>query len=128
MVNVSIVASGTRGDVQPYVALGQGLQQAGYRVRVLTNENFEQLVTEAGLDFASTGENIEAILQSEEWRKTTESGNFLKILGKMQSEMKRHADRIEQTIGVVLCIDHMRDDDLARVQAINERAHQGRLS
>src|SRR5205085_2394969 len=98
MVNVSIVASGTRGDVQPYVALGQGLQQAGYRVRVLTNENFESLVTEAGLGFASTGENIEAIIQSEEWRKTTESGNFIKILGKMQSEMKRHATRLAQTI------------------------------
>ncbi|MBA3872520.1 MAG: glycosyltransferase family 1 protein [Anaerolineae bacterium] len=98
MVNVSIVASGTRGDVQPYVALGQGLQQVGYRVRVLTNENFESLVTEAGLGFASTGENIEAIIQSEEWRKTTESGNFIKILGKMQSEMKRHAARIAQTL------------------------------
>lgn len=96
MVNVSIVASGTRGDVQPYIALGAGLQQAGNNVRLLASENFEPLVVEAGLDFASTGENIEAILQSEEWRKTTESGNFLTILAKMQSEMKKRAAGIAQ--------------------------------
>ena len=98
MVNVSIVASGTRGDVQPYIALGQGLQQAGYAVRLLASENFEVLATEAGLGFASTGENIEAIIQSEEWRKTTESGNFLSILAKMQSEMKKHAVRLAQVM------------------------------
>ena len=98
MINVSIVASGTRGDVQPYIALGRGLQQAGYTVRLLASENFESLATEAGIGFASTGENIEAILQSEDWRKTTESGNFLSILGKMQSEMKKHAVRLAQVM------------------------------
>ncbi|MCA0455376.1 MAG: glycosyltransferase [Chloroflexi bacterium] len=98
MVNVSIVTAGSRGDVQPYVALGHGLQQAGYKVRILANENFESLVTESGLDFDSIGENIEAITQTEEWRKTIESGNFLKILAKMQSEMKRHAAKSARII------------------------------
>lgn len=91
MVTISIVASGTRGDVQPYVALGKGLKDAGYSVRLLASDDFEQLVTEAGLTFASTGESVEAVLQSDEWRKVTESGNFLKILAKMQAEMKHRA-------------------------------------
>jgi sterol 3beta-glucosyltransferase len=97
-VEIAIVASGTRGDVQPYVALGSGLKAAGYNVRVLTSENFESLVAGAGLGFASTGENIEDIIQSEEWRKTTESGNFLAILARMQSEMKRHAANVAQKL------------------------------
>ncbi len=29
------MASGTRGDVQPMTALGQGLQAAGHRVRMI---------------------------------------------------------------------------------------------
>jgi sterol 3beta-glucosyltransferase len=62
MTTISIVASGTRGDVQPYVALGKGLAAAGYRVRVLASSNFEGLVTSAGLEFGSTGENIEEIV------------------------------------------------------------------
>lgn len=96
MVTISIVASGTRGDVQPYVALGQGLKAAGYDVRLLANENFESLVTGAGLSFYSSGASIEAIIQSDEWRKTVESGNFLSILTRMQSEMKRHAAAMAQ--------------------------------
>jgi sterol 3beta-glucosyltransferase len=91
MTQITIVASGSRGDVQPYVALGKGLKDAGYAVRLLASENFESLATEAGLAFASTGVSIEQIAQSDEWRAVLESGNFITILGKMQSEMKRHA-------------------------------------
>lgn len=89
MSTIAIVTSGSRGDVQPYVALGKGLARSGYRVRVLASSNFEALVTSAGLEFGSTGENIEEIIQSEAWRKTLENGNFLTILGQMQAEMKR---------------------------------------
>ena len=85
---ISIVGSGSRGDVQPYLALGKGLQAAGYSVRLLTSDDFETLVTEAGLDFGSTGEGAQARVQSKEWRETLDGGNFLKILSKMRAEMK----------------------------------------
>lgn len=91
MSEITIVASGTRGDVQPYIALGKGLKDAGYRVRLLTNDNFETLVTDAGLAFHSIGESVETRLQSDEWRKILETGNFLKILSQMRKEMKREA-------------------------------------
>lgn len=89
MSRIAIVASGTRGDVQPYVALGKGLQEAGFSVRVLTGNSFEWLVREAGLDYGSTGESVEAMLETEAWRKRVESGNFLRILSGMREEMKR---------------------------------------
>ena len=98
MVEIAIVASGTRGDVQPYIALGQGLHKAGYRVRLLTSDNFATLAADAGLAFASTGESIEATLQSEEWRKTIQSGNFLAILKKMRTEMQRGAAGVAQRL------------------------------
>jgi sterol 3beta-glucosyltransferase len=91
MTRITIVASGTRGDVQPYVALGKGLKDAGYPVRLLASENYATLAADAGLDFASTGISIEEITQRDEWRAVTESGNFIRILGKMQREMKRYA-------------------------------------
>jgi sterol 3beta-glucosyltransferase len=91
MTTISIVASGTRGDVQPYAALGKGLKEAGYHVRVLTSDNFASLVTDAGLEFCSTGMSVEERIQTDEWRKALDSGNFLNILKGMQAEMKRSA-------------------------------------
>ena len=47
---ITILTSGTRGDIQPLVALGLGLQLRGYAVRVLTHEPFRQMIAEHGLE------------------------------------------------------------------------------
>ena len=36
-MRIAIIASGSRGDVEPYVALGKGLQAAGHVVRLVTH-------------------------------------------------------------------------------------------
>ncbi len=98
MQNISIVASGSRGDVQPYVALGKGLRNAGYSVRLLTSDDFEALVTEAGLGFASTGSSTQDRVQGEEWQQVMESGNFLKIMAKMRTELKKAGAKMAQKL------------------------------
>jgi sterol 3beta-glucosyltransferase len=99
MTEIAIFASGTRGDVQPYVALGKGLKDAGYTVRILSSDNFEMLVTEAGLTFCSMGISNEEIIQSDEWRGLVDSGNFLAILKKMRSEVSmRSADMAKRLL------------------------------
>lgn len=91
MADIAIVASGTQGDVQPYVALGRGLRGAGHTVRLLTSDNFADLATRADLAFGSIGSSIEDLLQSDAWRRTIEGGNFLAILAKMRAEMRQRA-------------------------------------
>ena len=49
---ILILTAGSQGDVQPYVALGTGLQRAGYAVTVATEASFQDLVTHHPLDFA----------------------------------------------------------------------------
>ena len=51
-MRIVILTMGTRGDVQPYVALGAGFQRAGHHVRVAAPEPYEAFVTAYGLDFA----------------------------------------------------------------------------
>ncbi len=51
-MQITILTYGSRGDVQPYIALGLGLQRAGYRVRLAAPEGFAAFVTAYGLDFA----------------------------------------------------------------------------
>ena len=97
-MKISVVASGTRGDVQPYIGLGKGLQDSGYSVRVLTSDDFESLVIGAGLEFASMGESVEAVLQGEQGRKVMESGNFLEILRRMMSAMKERAHDLARNL------------------------------
>jgi UDP:flavonoid glycosyltransferase YjiC (YdhE family) len=52
---------GTRGDVQPYIALGLGLKAAGHDVMIATSEEFKPLVHNYGL------------------QHTTLRGDFLKV-------------------------------------------------
>ena len=55
-MNIVIQIVGSRGDVQPFVALGQVLKQKfNHRVRIATHPTFRQFVTENGLEFFSIG-------------------------------------------------------------------------
>jgi sterol 3beta-glucosyltransferase len=51
-MRIRIITIGSQGDVRPYVALGAGLKNAGYDVRIIAHPGFESLVREHGLDFA----------------------------------------------------------------------------
>ncbi|KAF2203330.1 UDP-Glycosyltransferase/glycogen phosphorylase [Delitschia confertaspora ATCC 74209] len=55
-LNVVIHVVGSRGDVQPFVALGKVLKETyGHRVRLATHPTFKDFVTENGLEFFSIG-------------------------------------------------------------------------
>ncbi len=78
-MQILAIALGSQGDVQPYVALGKGLQAAGHRVRVMTHVNFERLVTSHSLEFYPVKGNVQEIVESPEMRALLEKGNFLAI-------------------------------------------------
>lgn len=60
-MRLTIIAVGSRGDVQPCIALGRGLSDAGYAVRVVTLESFESLVRQQGLDFFPIAGDAQAL-------------------------------------------------------------------
>lgn len=78
-MQIVIIAPGSRGDVQPYVALGTGLQRAGHVVSVLTTEGFRDLVTDHGLGFVGVGGSAESAVRGQ-LNVQLEQGNLLKIL------------------------------------------------
>ena len=49
-MHITLIALGSRGDVQPYATLGQSLQAAGHRVRFATFESFAPLIQSHGLE------------------------------------------------------------------------------
>lgn len=80
-MRIVIFAAGSRGDVQPHIALATGLACAGHSVRVLTSSDFRSLVEDHGLEFVDIGVSTEAVAKDME--PLLEEGNFLKILKHM---------------------------------------------
>jgi sterol 3beta-glucosyltransferase len=71
-MRIDILAIGSRGDVQPYVALGLGLRRAGHRVRLVTLNGFEDLLAGRGLDHLAIGDsprNIAHTTAGKDWVK-----------------------------------------------------------
>ncbi|XP_044493676.1 sterol 3-beta-glucosyltransferase UGT80A2-like [Mangifera indica] len=54
-LQIVILIVGTRGDVQPFIAIGKRLQDYGHRVRLATHSNFKDFVLTAGLEFYPLG-------------------------------------------------------------------------
>ncbi|CAF2373298.1 unnamed protein product [Brassica napus] len=54
-MQIVMLIVGTRGDVQPFVAIAKRLQEYGHRVRLATHANFKEFVLTAGLEFYPLG-------------------------------------------------------------------------
>ncbi|HMQ34311.1 MAG TPA: glycosyltransferase [Chloroflexaceae bacterium] len=76
-MKIVIFALGSRGDVQPYVALGAGLRAAGHVVSLLASTDFRKLVTSHGLEFVALGGSTEAVAQ--ELQHLVEQGRTFKV-------------------------------------------------
>lgn len=64
MTRLLLIALGTRGDVQPAIALGLGLRDAGFAVTVLAGDDFADWVGAHGLAFVPSGIDMQALMQS----------------------------------------------------------------
>ncbi|KAE9377348.1 glycosyltransferase family 1 protein [Stipitochalara longipes BDJ] len=61
-LNIVIQVVGSRGDVQPFIALGNELQKFGHRVRLATHNTFQKFVQDHGLEFYPIGGNPEELM------------------------------------------------------------------
>lgn len=73
-MRVAIFTVGTRGDVQPLVALALVLQSAGHDVTLCANENFKGWVEQHGIRFMGAGCGK---LDQSGWREPCSFGAFI---------------------------------------------------
>ena len=89
-MNILILTIGSRGDVQPYAALGHGLQRAGHPVTICTGALFQELVTRHGLAFAPMDDEMIRLADSTEGRQMIEGGgNPLKAINLVKPMIRR---------------------------------------
>ena len=101
-MRIAVLAPGSRGDVEPYVASGKGLEKAGHVVRLVTHQNFDMLVNSHGLEFWPVESNVQDIVQSAEMRGLIEKGNFLAVMSQMAKEAERGAIHLSEA-GLAAC-------------------------
>ena len=79
-MHITILAAGSRGDIQPYLALGVGMQAAGHQVRFAAFRNFASFVEPYGLEFAPVDADFQAIMGGADGQGMVASGsNFLQM-------------------------------------------------
>jgi len=85
-----VVATGTASDVLPYVALGVGLQQAGFIVTVVSHGVHAGMVAHCGLGFAALRGDPQAVMGSTAFRDAVATENVLGVA----SLFKSHSDAV----------------------------------
>jgi sterol 3beta-glucosyltransferase len=97
-MHYAIITYGSRGDVQPFIALALGLMDRGHQVTLLAPANFKNFVEGHGVVFFSLHGDVEAIVYSPEGLRLLKTGNTLSLLRYMQKCGRELQPLINQNI------------------------------
>jgi len=79
-MNIGIFTYGTRGDLQPYVALALGLMDKGHQVTLSATEDFKDFVEGFGVAFQPLWGNAETMMNSKEGQSILQTENSIKLM------------------------------------------------
>lgn len=94
-LRVVICTSGSRGEVQPYVAVAKGLQARGHNVSLATEMRMKGYVEGYGVDFLPIAGDPTSLLFEKDSQKLLQKGDILKV---MKAAGKNEAPFFEQTL------------------------------
>lgn len=83
-MRIKILTVGTRGDVQPFLALAKGLQARGHEVTLCTGSEFKGFIESNGVAFSPIRADYLELTQSETGKKML-SGNPIAIMKSMKT-------------------------------------------
>jgi UDP:flavonoid glycosyltransferase YjiC (YdhE family) len=93
-MHILMLAFGTRGDVQPMIALAKGLEQVGHSVRVMAGENFREWLYRQGLDFVPSGIDMQALMSTPaalQWAENSRQYNQTRRMRELVEAFDRSA-------------------------------------
>jgi UDP:flavonoid glycosyltransferase YjiC (YdhE family) len=73
-MHITLFTAGSRGDIQPCLVLGIGLQRAGFQVLLAAPQNFASWIQGYGLQFHPLRGDVQQIMAGETGRKFMETG------------------------------------------------------
>lgn len=106
-MRITLLAVGSRGDVDPFLALAVRLRRAGHQVRLSTHDEFARRVGAAGIEFATLPGNPRAVLASPEGQAMLTARNPLTVTRRMSEIVGPALDE-----ALPAAVDASRDADL----------------
>lgn len=100
-MRITLIAYGTRGDVQPFCAIAMALAARGHAVRVAVPQNHVSFVQRCGLDAAPLHGDSDELLLSPEGQRWLATGNALKLMQMLGVFMEALAPQLERDIEAV---------------------------
>lgn len=94
-MNILIFSLGSRGDVQPYLALAVGLQQADHRITLATSPEFAPLIEGYGVGMHPVRISLQALMQQPEMRAILRKGNIVQQFRAAQGVMNKSFEAID---------------------------------
>ena len=89
-LHIVIASLGTRGDTQPFAALGLHLQRRGHRVTLATEARMEAFVRGLGLGWARiAGDSVGAMLQPDFFELMAADARWIGVLGAFLKQKAR---------------------------------------
>ena len=88
-MRMTLIAYGTRGDVQPHVCLGWALQQRGHEITLAAPLNMAVLVRAAGLRYCPLPADAQALMDTEDAQRMLANGKMRALfawLGELERE------------------------------------------
>jgi UDP:flavonoid glycosyltransferase YjiC (YdhE family) len=102
-MRLALLTAGTRGDTQPYVAIGRELARRGHEVRIAASEDHAEFIGRAGLDaFPYRGLRVREVLEGAEARGHLARGALLPYLALAREVQRRSRAAISQAVGAAL--------------------------
>ena len=80
-MNILLLGIGSRGDVQPLLALAGGLAAAGHTTTIAAGPNFQDWGEDAGFRFAPLGTDVQELMNSDAGRNWVENSSRNPIIG-----------------------------------------------
>ena len=119
---VTIMATGTRGDIQPYVAVGIALKRKGYAIRVLTHPSptHTKMCADFGLEHVSLGTDADAFMRDDKDARTAmETGDTIKFFGCLADLIKNNTESTCKPFYNEVVADGVNRPDLLIVSFLN---------
>jgi sterol 3beta-glucosyltransferase len=91
-MRIAILTAGSRGDVQPFVALAKGLQSAGYDVVLCTAATFESFITSHGISYAHMNDELLRLIDTDEGKAAMSGGSKFGLIKKVQPMLRAILD------------------------------------
>jgi UDP:flavonoid glycosyltransferase YjiC (YdhE family) len=101
-MRLALLAYGTRGDVQPLVALALALRARGHDVIVGAPTNHVTFIERCGLRAGPIAGDSEEILDSDDGRAVLARGDFVTFMKMARAALLRHASAAERDVEAIV--------------------------